>query len=263
MPLESAASIKIALWLSAAFTWRPQVLLHPHVRAHLHGAPIPGPSRPGLSAPQLRKPQGSARGATAAAAAAAGGAGGGGVHLSRGLRSGPHGPRFGPRSGPSASEGSPEPFGLLLGLGTAGSSPPVSGTGRPLRAVLTARLRSRRGEVGAMASGRLSLTLSVPKRGEIQLPGPGALRGGAPFLAGCASTFIVSVCPEHPSLSKPRLPQHLRVSPALCPPPAELAGCGTAAAHTAPACSPGPLHRGLQPRLSQPSHLSRAPSKRD
>lgn len=89
---------------------------------------------------------------------------------------------------------------------------------RPRRAVPNlARLRSRRDEVGAAALGRLGLTLSVPKRGEIQLPGPG-LSGvvGAPFLAGCASTFIVSVCPEAPHLSPNRVSLRISASRPLC-----------------------------------------------
>ena len=121
---------------------------------------------------------------------------------------------------------------------------------RPLRAVPNlALLRSRRGEVGAAALGRLGLTLSGPKRGEIQLPCPGLSGVGAPFLAGRASIHCFCLSRETPALSKPRLPPHLRVSPALCPPPAELAGCRAAAAHTRslPAVPAPSGHRGLQP----------------
>ena len=124
MPLESAASIKIALWLSAALTWWPQVLLHPPTpKAHLHGSPIPGPPRPGLSASQLRKPQGSARGATAAAAAEAQGAG---------VRDAPTCPAASaaapaPDPAPARQKGPWNPLVCCLGVETAGSSPPVDG----------------------------------------------------------------------------------------------------------------------------------------
>lgn len=88
---------------------------------------------------------------------------------------------------------------------------------RPLRAVPNlARLRSRRGEVGAAALGRLGLTLSGPKRGEIQLPCPGLSGVGAPFLARCASTFIVSVCPEKPQLPPNRVSLRTSASRPLC-----------------------------------------------
>lgn len=85
-----------------------------------------------------------------------------------------------------------------------------------------------RGEVGAAGLARLRLALPVPKRGELHLPGPGLSRVGvemgAPFLAGCGSTFIAYVSRGSPSLSAPHPPPRLRVSPALRPPPTELAG---------------------------------------
>lgn len=125
MPLETAASIKIVLRLSAALTRRPQVLLHtPTAKAHLQGTPVPGPSRPRLSASQLRKPQGSARGATAAAAAAAQGAG---------VRDVPTCPAASaaapaPDPAPARQKGPRNPSVCCLVLETAGNSPPVDGT---------------------------------------------------------------------------------------------------------------------------------------
>ena len=76
-----------------------------------------------------------------------------------------------------------------------------------------------RGEVGAAALARLRLAPPVPKRGELQLPGPGLSRVGvevgAPFLAGCGSTFIASVSRGRPSLSAPYSPPRLaRSAPA-------------------------------------------------
>lgn len=136
---------------------------------------------------------------------------------------------------------------------------------RPLRAVPNlARLRSRRGEVGAAASGRLGLTLSVPKRGEIQLPGPGLSGAGAPFLAGCASTFIVSVCPEAPislqTASPSASPRLARSVPASC---RARRVQDSRSPHPLPACSPGPLRPPrVTARLGQPSHLSEGAESR-
>ena len=121
---------------------------------------------------------------------------------------------------------------------------------RPLRAIPNlALLRSRRGEVGAAALGRLGLTLSGPKRGEIQLPCPGLSGLGAPFFGWmCFYSLFLSV-PRNPSslqTASPSAPPRLaRSVPASC---RARRVQGSRSPHPLPACSPDPSgHRGLQP----------------